>query len=199
MSGVSMRQMLEAGVHFGHQTRFWNPKMAPFIFGERNRIHIINLENSLPAVQRGRRLRQERGRRRRQGAVRGHQALGARSDRQGSGPLRHALRQPSLARRHAHQLQDDPSVDQAAARDRRDDRERRARPAQQARGADGAPRAREARPQPRRHQGHGRPAGRAVRRRRGSREDRHSRGPEARASRSSPWSTPTARRTASAT
>jgi small subunit ribosomal protein S2 len=43
-----MRQMLEAGVHFGHQTRFWNPKMAPFIFGERNRIHIINLEKSLP-------------------------------------------------------------------------------------------------------------------------------------------------------
>jgi small subunit ribosomal protein S2 len=43
-----MRQMLEAGVHFGHQTRFWNPKMAPFIFGERNRIHIINLELSLP-------------------------------------------------------------------------------------------------------------------------------------------------------
>jgi small subunit ribosomal protein S2 len=43
-----MRQMLEAGVHFGHQTRFWNPKMAPYIFGERNRIHIINLEKSLP-------------------------------------------------------------------------------------------------------------------------------------------------------
>jgi small subunit ribosomal protein S2 len=48
MPGMSMRQMLEAGVHFGHQTRFWNPKMAPFIFGERNRIHIINLEHSLP-------------------------------------------------------------------------------------------------------------------------------------------------------
>jgi len=48
MTSVSMRQMLEAGVHFGHQTRFWNPKMAQFIFGERNRIHIINLEKSLP-------------------------------------------------------------------------------------------------------------------------------------------------------
>src|SRR5512139_1224336 len=45
---VTMRQMLEAGVHFGHQTRFWNPKMATFIFGERNRIHIINLEKTLP-------------------------------------------------------------------------------------------------------------------------------------------------------
>lgn len=48
MSNVSMRQMLEAGVHFGHQTRFWCPKMAPYIFGERNKIHIINLESSLP-------------------------------------------------------------------------------------------------------------------------------------------------------
>jgi small subunit ribosomal protein S2 len=48
MSSVSMRQMLEAGVHFGHQTRFWNPKMAPYIFGERNRIHIINLEQTQP-------------------------------------------------------------------------------------------------------------------------------------------------------
>ena len=48
MTDVSMRRMLEAGVHFGHQTRFWNPKMAPFIFGERNRIHIINLEKTLP-------------------------------------------------------------------------------------------------------------------------------------------------------
>jgi len=48
MSNVSMRQMLEAGVHFGHQTRFWHPKMRPFIFGERNKIHIINLEKTLP-------------------------------------------------------------------------------------------------------------------------------------------------------
>ena len=48
MPGVSMRQMLEAGVHFGHQTRFWNPKMEPFIFGERNKIHIINLEKTQP-------------------------------------------------------------------------------------------------------------------------------------------------------
>ena len=48
---VSMREMLEAGVHFGHQTRFWNPKMAPFIFGHRNKIHIINLEKSLPMYQ----------------------------------------------------------------------------------------------------------------------------------------------------
>ena len=48
---TTMRQMLEAGVHFGHQTRFWNPKMAPYIFGHRNKIHIINLEKSLPMFQ----------------------------------------------------------------------------------------------------------------------------------------------------
>ena len=48
---TNMREMLEAGVHFGHQTRFWDPKMAPYIFGHRNRIHIINLEKSLPMFQ----------------------------------------------------------------------------------------------------------------------------------------------------
>ena len=62
---VSMRQMLEAGVHFGHQTRFWNPKMAPFIFGHRNKIHIINLEKTLPmfndALKFARQLASNRG------------------------------------------------------------------------------------------------------------------------------------------
>lgn len=48
---ISMREMLEAGVHFGHQTRFWNPKMAPYIFGHRNKIHIINLEKTLPRFE----------------------------------------------------------------------------------------------------------------------------------------------------
>jgi len=48
MADVTMRQMLEAGVHFGHQTRYWNPKMAPYIFGERGKIHIINLERTMP-------------------------------------------------------------------------------------------------------------------------------------------------------
>lgn len=48
MAAVSMRQMLEAGVHFGHQTRYWNPKMATYLFGARNKIHIIDLEKTLP-------------------------------------------------------------------------------------------------------------------------------------------------------
>lgn len=51
MSNVTMREMLEAGVHFGHQTRYWNPSMAPFLFGQRNKIHIINLEKSLPLYE----------------------------------------------------------------------------------------------------------------------------------------------------
>jgi len=61
----TMRDMLEAGVHFGHQTRFWNPKMAPFIFGHRNKIHIINLEKTLPlfteAMKFARQLAAKRG------------------------------------------------------------------------------------------------------------------------------------------
>ena len=75
MASVSMRQMLEAGVHFGHQTRFWNPKMAPFIFGERNKIHIINLEKTLPLYSEAAGFVQGVVARRRQGAVRRHQAL----------------------------------------------------------------------------------------------------------------------------
>ncbi|QEY23769.1 30S ribosomal protein S2 [Neisseria animalis] len=51
MSQITMRQMIEAGVHFGHQTRFWNPKMEQYIFGARNKIHIVNLEKTLPMFQ----------------------------------------------------------------------------------------------------------------------------------------------------
>lgn len=51
MSTVTMRQMLEAGVHFGHQTRYWSPKMAPYIFGARNKIHVVNLEKTLPLFE----------------------------------------------------------------------------------------------------------------------------------------------------
>ncbi len=118
MASLSMRQMLEAGVHFGHQTRFWNPKMAQFIFGERNKIHIINLERTLPLYNDAAGLREGRRRRRRQGALRRHQAQRPRRHPVGGDPLRHAVRQPALAGRHAHQLQDHPPVDQAAARAR---------------------------------------------------------------------------------
>ena len=113
MPGVSMRQMLEAGVHFGHQTRFWNPKMAPFIFGERNKIHIINLEKTQPLYVEA------------SAFIKGVVADGGtvlfvgtkRSARDAvqkeASAQRHALRQPALAGRHAHQFQDHPPVDQA--------------------------------------------------------------------------------------
>ncbi len=54
MSSVSMRDLLEAGAHFGHQTRYWNPKMNDYIFGARNNIHIINLEKTLPCLDEAR-------------------------------------------------------------------------------------------------------------------------------------------------
>ena len=56
MAHVSMRELLQAGAHFGHQTRFWNPKMEQYIFGARNKIHIINLEHTVPALERRTRL-----------------------------------------------------------------------------------------------------------------------------------------------
>ena len=75
---VTMREMLEAGVHFGHQTRFWNPKMAPFIFGHRNKIHIINLEKTLPMFQDAMKFVAPAGRQPRHHPDGRHQAPGAR-------------------------------------------------------------------------------------------------------------------------
>jgi small subunit ribosomal protein S2 len=109
---VSMREMLEAGVHFGHQTRFWNPKMAPFIFGHRNKIHIINLEKTLPKFEEAlkfvRQLSAKRG-----------TILFVGTKRQArewwpwKPPARHALCRPALAGRHADQLQDGQDLAEA--------------------------------------------------------------------------------------
>jgi small subunit ribosomal protein S2 len=79
---VTMRQMLEAGVHFGHQTRYWNPKMAPYIFGARNKIHIINLEKSLPMYQEALKFVRQLTANKGPDPLRRHQAPGAR-DREG--------------------------------------------------------------------------------------------------------------------
>ncbi len=76
MAKVTMRQMLEAGVHFGHQTRYWNPKMSPYIFGERSKIHIINLEKTLPLYNDAMNYVGRLGSQRRQNSVRRHQAGG---------------------------------------------------------------------------------------------------------------------------
>ena len=123
----SMRQLLEAGVHFGHQTHRWNPKMAPYIYGARNNIHIIDLAQTVPmlhqALQGGQRHRRQ-GRPR---AVRRHQAPGVGRDRRRRQALGAVLRQLALARRHADQLEDDLEVDPAPAQARRDAGRRGAR------------------------------------------------------------------------
>ena len=114
----TMRQLLEAGVHFGHQTRRWNPLMAPYIFGVRNGVHILDLTQTVPTLHRALAALREV-------AANGGRVLFVGTKRQAQEPVATAakrcgqyLRQPSLARRHADQLEDDLAVDQAAARAR---------------------------------------------------------------------------------
>ena len=106
MPDFTMRQLLEAGVHFGHHTRRWNPKMEPYLFGVRNGVHIIDLEQTVPLLDARAARRARRRRRRRPRAVRRHQARGRRARRRGGQALRPVLRQSPLARRHADQLED---------------------------------------------------------------------------------------------
>ena len=108
-----MREMLEAGVHFGHQTRYWNPKMAPYIFGHRNKIHIVNLEKTLAMYQEAlkfvRQLAANKGTVLFVGTKRQAREI-IREEAQRSGA---PLRRLPLAGRHADQLQDRQGVDQA--------------------------------------------------------------------------------------
>ena len=78
---ITMREMLEAGVHFGHQTRFWNPKMAPYIYGHRNKIHIINLEKTQPLFEDAMKFIRQLAVAPRHDPDDRHQAPGARGDR----------------------------------------------------------------------------------------------------------------------
>ena len=84
---VTMQPLLEAGAHFGHQTHRWNPKMKPYIFGERNGVHIIDLSQTVPLFARALDFVRQTVAARRQGAVRRHQAPGAGADRRGGAPL----------------------------------------------------------------------------------------------------------------
>jgi ribosomal protein S2 len=108
-----MREMLEAGVHFGHQTRFWNPKMAPFIFGHRNKIHIINLEKTMAMYQDAmktiKQISANRGTILLVGTKRQARDIIAAE----AAARRCSLRRPALAGRHADQLQDHQDLDQA--------------------------------------------------------------------------------------
>ena len=97
MSVISMKQLLEAGVHFGHQTRRWNPKMAPYIFTERNGIHIIDLQKSVGKVDEDYKAVFDDPRRR-------NQEAGAGRGQDRGGALRHVLRQREMAGRYAHEL-----------------------------------------------------------------------------------------------
>jgi len=110
----TMREMLEAGVHFGHQTRFWNPKMAPFIFGHRNKIHIINLEKSLPMFQAATKFVKQLAANRGTILMVGTKRQARDTIAAEAKARRSALRRPALAGRHADQLQDREDLDQAA-------------------------------------------------------------------------------------
>ena len=165
----SMRQLLEAGVHFGHQAHRWNPKMGEYIFGVRNNIHIIDLAQTVPMLHQA---LQAVSRHRRQGRahpVRRHQAPGAGRNRGSREEERAILRQFALARRHADQLEDDLRIDLPPAQARGDALLERGAGLHQEGAPRSAARARQARSLARRHQGHGRPARHAVR-------DRHQQG-----------------------
>ena len=166
MPEFTMRQLLEAGVHFGHQTRRWNPQMAPYLFGVRNNVHIIDLQQTVPM------LRPRAAARCATSPPAGGRVLfvgtkraGGRSRRRGSQALRPVLRQPPLARRHADQLEDD--LRQSIKRLRQIDEtlSGRHRGPDQEGGPAHDPRARQARARAGRHQGHGRAAGHPVRHR----------------------------------
>ena len=122
MPVVTMRQLLEAGVHFGHQTRRWNPKMKRFIFTERNGIYILDLHQTMSGIENGYKFVRDM-------VAGGGTILFVATKRQlqdvareAGRALGHALRELPLARRHVHQLPHDPRTHQAHARTRGDGR-----------------------------------------------------------------------------
>ena len=179
MAGIALKDLLEAGVHFGHQTKRWNPKMKPYIFGERNGIYIIDLSKTAKLFRDAEQFTTEPRGRRADGPVRRHQAAGAGRDRRRGAALRHVLRQPALARRPADQLLDDPAQPRPAARPRGDGDRRPLRDALEE--GDRAAREGEAQAaeEPRGHPPHVAAAGRALRRRHPQGEDRRRRGAQA--------------------
>ena len=122
LATITMKELLEAGVHFGHQTKRWNPKMKEYIFGERNGIYIIDLQKTLKMFKEASKFVQDLAADGKHRAVRRHQAPGAGRDRRRSEALPDVLRQPALAGRPAHQLGDGAEVDEAAEGTGRDGR-----------------------------------------------------------------------------
>ena len=121
MTPLAMKDLLEAGVHFGHQTKRWNPKMKPYIFGERNGIYILDLGKTVEAVQRGRGVRHATGGRRQDASS----SWAPSARRRTSSPKKRTrcgmyLRERALARRPADQLLHHPAQHRAPARSRGD-------------------------------------------------------------------------------
>lgn len=195
MSQVNMRDMLKAGVHFGHQTRYWNPKMGKFIFGARNKIHIINLEKTLPMFNEAltfvERLAAGKnkilfvGTKRSAGKIVREEAARCGMPYVDHRWLGGMLTNYKTIRQSIKRLRDLETQSQDGTFDKLTKKEALMRS-----------RDLEARAQPGRHQGHGRPAGRSVRDRRRPRAHRHHRSQQA-GHRSSALSIPTAARKAS--
>ncbi len=118
MPVVTMKQLLEAGVHFGHQTRRWNPKMKRFIFGERNGIYIIDLQQSLAKIDEAYQFVRDLSARGGTILFIAHEEAGAGARAPPRVPLRHAVRERALAGRDAHQLLDHPRPRRQDARAR---------------------------------------------------------------------------------
>ncbi len=177
MAEVGVKELLEAGVHFGHQTQRWNPKMRRYLFGERGGIHIIDLQQTETLLAKAQEFAGAGRRARRDGPLRGHQEAGSRHGRRGRAAGRHALRAPALAGRPAHQLEHDLQAHRAPARAAQLDRERDDGPAADARAHRGDLRARQARDQPGRRGRHAAPARRDVRGRPQDGGHRRARGP----------------------
>ena len=191
MAVITMRQMLEAGVHFGHQTRRWNPKMKRFIFGERNGIYIIDLEQTLTRVETAYAYVRDLVAGGGIDPVRRHEEAGPGPGPQLRREVRHAVRQRALAGRHAHQLRHDLQARRQDARVRAHARLRRVRGDAEEGSAAAHPRDGEAAAQPRRppRPDQARPTRSSCSTRR--RSTSPSPRPTSSASRSSPSSTPT--------
>ena len=161
---VTMRQMLEAGVHFGHQTRYWNPKMADYIFGQRNKIHIVNLEKTMQnyqdAMKYVRQLASNRGTVLFVGTKRqAREIIADEAKRCGMPFVDHRWLGGMLTNFKTVKVSIKRLKDLEVMAERR-----HVRPDVQARGAVAEARARQAQQEPGRHQGHERAAGRDLRR-----------------------------------
>ena len=179
-TAISMKQLLEAGVHFGHQTKRWNPKMKPYIFGARNGIYIIDLQKTVGLARERAPLRLGRRGQGRLGALHRHQEAGPGRRPRGGLPLRPVLRDQPLAGRHAHQLQDHQDRHRAAQDAGEDEGGRHLRPPPQEGGRLQRARAREAGEEPGRHQGPAPAPGRHLRHRHQEGAHRGARGQPAR-------------------